>query len=137
MSVLFSDDVDNSKVVEDIHVLSKTTSIIENISVGSDISILDEGHTSYEGTSEIVDAIVESDTPLIVDAHVHDNSDIVPELVESNVSSQLSRYSFATHVIEGEIDHETSNSSVITSMGHLNPLVLIMILWSFLSNQLQ
>ena len=54
-----------------VHVPSKTTSIIEDISINSDTTILDEGHVSYEGTSEITDLIVESDTLLTVDAHVH------------------------------------------------------------------
>ena len=33
---VLNEDVDDSKVVENVHVPSKTTSIIENISVGSD-----------------------------------------------------------------------------------------------------
>jgi len=57
-----SDNVDDSKVVEDVHVPSKTASIIEDISLGSDTTII-EGHASYENTSGVVDAIVESGTP--------------------------------------------------------------------------
>jgi len=87
--LLSSDDVDDSKVVESVHVLSKTTSIIENISVGSDTPILDEGHAFYKSTSEVVNVIVESGIPLTVNAHVHDTSDSTPELVESSVSSQI------------------------------------------------
>ena len=34
-----SNDVDDSKIVEDVHVLPKTTSIIKVISVGSDTPI--------------------------------------------------------------------------------------------------
>jgi len=83
-----SDDVDDSKVVEDVHVPSKTASIIEDISVGSDTLII-ESHTSYEGTSEIVNVIVEY-TPLDVDAHAHDTSESAPELTESSISSQIS-----------------------------------------------
>ena len=52
--VISSDDVDDSNVIEDVHVPSKTASIIEDISVDSDTPILDEGHTSYEGTIEVV-----------------------------------------------------------------------------------
>ena len=115
MSVLFSDDVDNSKVVEDIHVLSKTTSIIENISVNFDTPIHDDGHASYESNGAVVEAIVESGTPLIVDTHVHDTSDFVPELVESSISSKIFRYSFVTPLIEDEMNHKTVDSSVVTS----------------------
>jgi len=38
----------------------------------------------------------------------------LPEIVESSVSSQISKYSFATPLIEDEIDHEIVDSSVIT-----------------------
>ena len=111
-----SDDVD-SKVAKDVHIPSKTVNIIENIAVGSNISIIDEGHASYEGTSEIVGAIVESGTPLDVVAHAHDISEYVPELEESSVSSQISRYSFTTPLIEYDIKLEIIDSSVVTSNG--------------------
>jgi len=52
-----------------------------------DTPIVDEGHASYEGTSEIVDVIVESGTPLTVDTHVHDTNNVAHELVEYSVSS--------------------------------------------------
>ena len=91
VSIVPSDDVDDSKVAEDVHVPCKTTSIIEDVSIGSDTPIIDKGHASYEGTSEVVNVIIESGTPLTVDAHVHDNSDSTLELVESSVSSQISR----------------------------------------------
>jgi len=48
-----SDDVDDSKVVENVHISSKTGSIIKDISVGFDTPIIDEGHAPYEGTSEV------------------------------------------------------------------------------------
>jgi len=35
-----SDDVDDSNVIEDVHIPSKTTNIIEDISVGFDIPIM-------------------------------------------------------------------------------------------------
>ena len=95
-----SDDVKDLRVVEDVHVLSKTISTIEGISVDSDMLIFDDGHTSYEGTSEVVNVLVDSRTPLIVDAHVPDTSDSASELVESSVSSQISKYSFASPLIE-------------------------------------
>jgi len=49
VSIVSSNDVDDSNVVENVHVPSETTSIIEDISVGSDTPILNEGHASYEG----------------------------------------------------------------------------------------
>ena len=62
-----------------------------------------------------MDVIVESDTPLTIDAHVHDTSDSASELVKSSVSCQISRYSFTTLLIEDEINHETVDSSVVIS----------------------
>jgi len=113
---IVSSDVDDSKVVEDVHVLSKTISIIENILVGFNTLILDEGRVFYKGTSEVMDVIVESGTPLTVDVHVHDISNFVPELVESSTSSHISRYSFVTVLIEDEIDHKIVDSGVVTSI---------------------
>ena len=58
-----SDDVDDSKIVEDVHVLSKTASIIEDISVGSGTPIIDEVHMSFDSTSNDVDEIVKVNIP--------------------------------------------------------------------------
>ena len=43
-----------------------------------------------------MNVIVECGTPLTVDTHVHDTNDVASELVESSISSQISRYSFHT-----------------------------------------
>ena len=64
-----------------------------------------------------MDAIVESNIPLIIDVHGHDTSDSAPELVKSSISSQIFRYSFATLLTEDEIDHETVDFSIVTSSG--------------------
>jgi len=42
---MLTDDVDDSKVIEDIHVSFKTASIIEDIAVDSDTPIIDKIHT--------------------------------------------------------------------------------------------
>ena len=39
---MLSDDADDSKIIEDVHVPSKTASIIEDVAVGSNTSIIDE-----------------------------------------------------------------------------------------------
>jgi len=64
-----------------------------------------------------MNVMVESGTPLTVDAHIHDTSHFASELVESSISSQISSYTFATPLIGDEIDHETLDSSVVTSSG--------------------
>jgi len=115
VSTVSSDDIDNSKVVEDVHA-PKTVNIIEDILVGYDTPII-KGHASYEGTSEVVLAVIESSTPLNVDAHAHDISESAPEFAEFNVCSQISRYSFVKPLIEDDIEHETIDSSIFTSNG--------------------
>jgi len=75
-----SEDVDDSKVVEDVHVSFKTPSIMEDISVGFDIPIIDGDYASYEGDSEVVDVKIESGTLLDVNAHAHDINELVPKL---------------------------------------------------------
>jgi len=60
-----SDDTDDSKVIEDVHVPFKTASIIEDISVGSDTPITDEIHMPSNSTSDDVNEIVEPNTPTV------------------------------------------------------------------------
>ena len=48
---IVSSDVDDSKVVEDVNVSSKTTSIIKDISVDSDMPNFNDGHAFYKSTS--------------------------------------------------------------------------------------
>ena len=59
MLELSSDDVDDSKVVEDVHVPSKTVSIIEDISVDSNTLIIDEVHMSSDSITNDVSEIFE------------------------------------------------------------------------------
>jgi len=53
--------------------------------------------------------------------HAHDISESVPELAESSVSSHISKYSFATPLIEGDIEHEIVGFSVLHLVDHLSP----------------
>jgi len=58
-----TNDVDDSNVVEDVHVPFKIANIIEDISVVSDTLIIDEIHMSFDSASDDVDEIVEPNTP--------------------------------------------------------------------------
>ena len=58
-----SDDVDDSKVVENVYVPPKTASIIKDLSVGSGPSIFDEAHMSYDSTSNDVNELIMSNIP--------------------------------------------------------------------------
>ena len=60
-----SDDVDDSKVIEDDHVPPKTASIIEDLSVGYGIPIFDETHVSSYSSSDDANELVESNIPVV------------------------------------------------------------------------
>ena len=64
-----TDDVDDSKVIEEVHIPSKTLSIIEYTSVCTDTLVNDEIHMSSDSASNDVDEIVESNTPLRLVSH--------------------------------------------------------------------
>jgi len=55
-----SDNIDDSKVVEDVNILLEITSIVEDPLVNSGTPIIDEVHASSNSTSDDVDEIVES-----------------------------------------------------------------------------
>ena len=58
-----SNNVDNSNIVEDIHVSSKTASVIEDISLVLAYRLLIEVHMSSNSTIDDVDEIIEPNTP--------------------------------------------------------------------------
>jgi len=61
VTIMLIDDVD-LKVVEDVHVSYKTSSIIEDIVVGSDTPIIDELYMSSDSASDDVNEIIEPNT---------------------------------------------------------------------------
>jgi len=63
--IVSSDDVDDSKVVEDVHVPPKTASIIEDLSVGFSTPIFDETYVSSDSSSDDVNELVESNIPVV------------------------------------------------------------------------
>jgi len=60
-----TDEVDDSKVVEDVQVPPKTVNIIEDIAVNFDTPIIDEIHMFSDSVNDDVDEIVEPNTPTI------------------------------------------------------------------------
>ena len=61
MLILPSDDVDDSRVVEDVYVPFEIISVVDNTLVDPSTPTLDEVYISFEDTSD-VDAMVESST---------------------------------------------------------------------------
>jgi len=111
-----SDDIDDSRVVEDVYVPFKLTSVVEDTLVYSSTPILNKVHVSSEGTSDVVDALMESSTPISHDIYVHedDTNDSKHVLVDSSMLVQVARNSLATPIMEDEIEYETVATSVIT-----------------------
>jgi len=91
-NIVPTDDVDDSRSIEDVYVLSKITSVVEDTLVDFDTSIIDEVHASSECTS-----------------------DSKYELVESSIPIQIVKYSLPTPMLDDGIESETIASSIITS----------------------
>ena len=83
-----NDIVDNSKVVENVYVSPKTTSVIDPIVIESCTLILDEVQEFSKGTNNDVDERVESSTPIPTDVHTHDN-DTSDTKCEHGIESNL------------------------------------------------
>jgi len=91
VNIVPSDNVDDSRVVENVYVLSQITSIIEKTLVNFSILILDEVHVSSEGTIDVTNVLVESSTPIPDDIYVYedDTSDSKHVLVKSSIPYRL------------------------------------------------
>jgi len=85
-------DIDNSRIVEDIHIPYEVTNDVVDELVKSSISALDKTHVFVESISDIQDALVESST-----------------------LSHDARCSLSTLMIEKVIEHEIVATSVDTS----------------------
>jgi len=86
VNVVPSDDVDDSRVVEDVYGSFEITSVVDTLCDFS-TPILDEIHISFEGTSDIANVLVESSTPIPddIDVHEDDTSNFEYVLVESSI----------------------------------------------------
>ena len=121
-----SDDVDDSRTVEVVYVLSESTNVVKDTLVVSSTSILNEIHISSESISDVIDALVGSSTPITNDIYVHkkDTSDPEHVLVESSIPVQVTKYSLATPMIVDGIEYEMLLTSLHLE-GHQSPLVQI------------
>jgi len=97
-----SDDINDSKIVEDVHVPSKTANIFEDISVGSNTPIIDKINMSSDDTSDDVDEIVEPNAPTVSSksfefSYVEYSFMIVPIDSSSSELVSLRHYTFILH----------------------------------------
>jgi len=74
-----SNDVGESRIVENVSVLFKIAIVVENTTIDSCVlpSSLDEVHVSLEDstdTSDVVDALTESSTPITDEINVHEDN---------------------------------------------------------------
>ena len=85
-----SDDIDDSRVVKDVYVPSDIISVVED----SSITTLNEIHIFFEGISDVVDALLESNTPLPDDIYIHEDDTSESDALHLHVAhNEISRES--------------------------------------------
>jgi len=89
--IMSSDEVDVSKVIEELHVPSKTVSIIEDTAVGADTLVIDEIHMS-DSASDDVNEIVE---PTTLHLHVTYIDDITRPFAFYNYTHKFVAYLYS------------------------------------------
>ena len=62
VNIVSSNDVDDSKVVEDVRVPSEISSVVEKSLINSGASLIDESHVSSADISDVTDVSVKSST---------------------------------------------------------------------------
>ena len=67
-------DVDDLKVVEDVHVHSEISSFVEDPLANLDTLFIDESHVSSAGTSDVVDVLVNFSTPIPDEIYIHEKN---------------------------------------------------------------
>jgi len=67
-----SNGVDDSKVVENVHVHFEIFSLIEDPLANLDTLIIDDSHVSSASTSNIVDVLVDSNTSTLDEVYIHE-----------------------------------------------------------------
>jgi len=105
-----SNDVRDSRVIEDVYIFSTNTSIVENPLVNSDTQIIDEIHEFSESTSGDVDVQVESNTPIPTDVHTHDNGTSDAEC-EPVVESTVTTFNYSFWSVFGVLYYDSPDFS--------------------------
>jgi len=85
--------------------------------IESSTPTLDEIHVHEENINDIQDILVESSSPIPDDINVleDDTSGLEHVLVESCMHLHVARYSLVRPMIEVGIEHETVDTSIVTS----------------------
>jgi len=73
LNIVPIDDVDDSRVVEDIYIPFEITSVVEDTLVDFSTPILDKIHVSSMRTNDVVDILVESSTLITDDIYIHED----------------------------------------------------------------
>jgi len=83
-----SDDVDDSKVIEDVHIHSEISSVVEDPLVNPGTPIIDEKHVSFARTSDVVNVLMESSIRITNETNVYENDQEIQETeIESIVAT--------------------------------------------------
>ena len=97
-NIIQSDDVDDSRIIEDVYVLSEIATVDEDLLVDSSAPILDEVHASSEGTSDVIGAVVESNALIPDDICVHVEDTRMYYICLLHIMKSLNRQQFAMMV---------------------------------------
>ena len=111
------DDIDNSRIVEDVHMPFEVINDVVDDLVKSSAPAFDETHVHEERNNDIRYALVESSTsiPNDIDVSKYDTSNLEYILVEYSMSVQVARYSLALSMIEVGIELGIIDISFVTS----------------------
>jgi len=111
-----SDDVDNSKVVKDVHSHSEIpnseiSSVVEDPLVNPATPIIDESHVSSAGTSDVVKVLVDSSTPIPDEAYVHEDNQESQETKSESIVATPSVSSFTKSLKFLDMVYQVSSSA--------------------------
>jgi len=104
--IVSSDEVDVSKVIEEVHVPFNIVSIIEDTAVGVDTLVIDEIHMS-DSASDDVNEIVEPTTLLLHVAYIDD--------ITRSIAICNDTYKFATYPYSTLQEFTVDNKVIVTS----------------------
>jgi len=69
-----SDNIDDSKVIKDVHFHFEISSVMEHAPIDSCLPILNEIHVSSASTIDIVDAFGDTSTPTPDETYIHEEN---------------------------------------------------------------
>ena len=127
------DDINNSRIVEDVHISSEIISDVDEL-VKTSTPILYETHIHEESIIDVQDALVESSTFIHdIDISEDDTSDSEHVLLESSMPVQVASYSLVIPMINDKIEFGTVDTSIVTSSKPSEFFLQVVFMWLLLT----